>query len=279
MLPQGMAIRVAGRLGSASFACTDIPSLMSSRSTFRANDTRTSRGGGRPPVPIDPDWGGGEGRGGGDDSLPSYPERLRRARLAVCVLLASVVMVFVGFTSLMLARRGGTHYDSSTGDYVSDWRPTPLPITLLLVNTGVLALSSASLEVARRRARRHVALRSLNVPGVSLGPEREFPWLSATVLLGAVFLGGQLRAWEELHRQGIYMTTVISDSFFFILTGAHAVHLVAGMIALLAAGLIAEARRSPENYRLVLDATSTFWHSMGVLWLYLLGLIYWGAAA
>jgi heme/copper-type cytochrome/quinol oxidase subunit 3 len=50
------------------------------------------------------------------------------------------------------------------------------------------------------------------------------------------------------------------------------------MSALAYAGIVAFLRRAPENYRLVLDATSVFWHFMGILWVYLLALMYFGGA-
>ena len=53
--------------------------------------------GGRPPVDR---WhGGGDGGGGRGDGAPDYGERLRRYRLGLGVGLASVVMLFVSFTS------------------------------------------------------------------------------------------------------------------------------------------------------------------------------------
>ncbi len=249
-------------------------------SGLRSRDPLTSNGGGRGPIPVDYDWGGGGGdhRGGDDDHIPSYPERLKRARFAVYIVLASIIMLFVGFSSLMLARRTGGRYDAATSNFVSDWTPVPLPFRLLLLNTAVLGLSSFTLELARKQARRRVALFGLHVPGVSLGREIHFPWLGMTLLLAGAFLYGQYRAWELLHHNGVYLGTMISSSFFFILTGAHAAHLLAGMSALGYAGTVAAFRRAPENYRLVIDATSVFWHFMGVLWVYLLALMYFGGA-
>jgi cytochrome c oxidase subunit 3 len=248
-------------------------------SGLRSRDPLTSHGGGRGDIPVDYDWGGGDHRGGGDDdSVPSYPDRLKKARLAVYIVLASIIMLFVGFSTLMLIRKSGTRYDTNTSNYVSDWTPVPLPVDLLLFNTFLLVLSSVSLEYARKQARRRVALYGLHVPGVSLGREFAFPWLATTLLLGAGFLVGQYRAWELLHHHGLYLGTLISSSFFFILTGAHAAHLIAGMTALAYAGAIAAFRRAPENYRLVIDATSVFWHFMGVLWIYLFALMYFGGA-
>jgi cytochrome c oxidase subunit III len=248
-------------------------------SGLRSRGPLTSNGGGRGPIPVDFDWGGDGHRGGGDDDrIPSYPERLRRVKLAIYIILASIIMLFVGFSTLMLARKSGTRYDVATNNYISDWTPIALPLKLLLFNTALLALSSFTLERARRQARRRVALFGLKVPGVSLGREVGVPWLGLTLLLGFGFLYGQYRAWEILHHHGIHLGSMISNSFFFILTGAHAAHLVAGMTALAYAGIVSALRRAPENYRLIIDGTSIFWHFMGVLWVYLFALMYWGGA-
>ncbi len=243
-------------------------------SGLRSRDPLTSHGGGRGPIPVDYDWGGDHRGGGDDEHIPSYPERLKRVRLAVYIVLASIIMLFVGFSTLMLARRTGGRYDAATSNFISDWTPVPLPVKLLLLNSALLLLSSFTLEVARRQARRRVALLGLHVPGVSIGREFSFPWLGATLLLAMGFLYGQYRAWGMLHHHGMYLGTVISGSFFFILTGAHAAHLLAGMTALSYAGVLSVLRRAPENYRLVIDATSVFWHFMGVLWIYLFALLY-----
>ena len=59
----------------------------------------------------------------------------------------------------------------------------------------------------------------------------------ATIVLGAGFLAGQVYAWRLLEQYNRSFATNTSSSFFFILTGVHAVHLLGGLIALLCAGV------------------------------------------
>ena len=59
-----------------------------------------------------------------------------------------------------------------------------------------------------------------------------------------------------------------------LLTGAHAVHLVAGVLVLLYAGFNRRQRRSLESRRIVVDVAAWYWHFMGLLWLYLLALLW-----
>jgi cytochrome c oxidase subunit 3 len=233
-------------------------------------------GGGRGPTDG---WPGGDGdgggRGGGDDA-PSYRERLRRYRLLIGFALTSVVMIFVSFTTAYVVRKAGAGaWDPARNEYVNNWVPTTLPVKILLFNTFILLLSSLTLEVARRRAAEDVVLAPIaNIPGIQVQENRSLPWLWATIALGLAFLVGQYVAWEQLRIHQIDLETNVSSSFFFILTGVHAVHLMGGILALLYAGLTWWLHRPPETRRIVIDVTAWYWHFMGVLWIYVFGLLY-----
>ena len=199
----------------------------------------------------------------------------RQYRLLIAFVLTSVVMIFVSFTTAYLVRKAGAVWDPARNEYVSNWMPTTLPVGLLLVNTCVLFLSSLTLEVARRRAAEDVVLAPIaNIPGIRVSENRSLPWLWATIVLGLTFLGGQYLAWHQLRLSHIDIETNVSSSFFFILTGVHAVHLMGGILALLYAGLTSWLHRPPETRRIVIDVTAWYWHFMGVLWVYVFGLLY-----
>ena len=232
-------------------------------------------GGGRGPADYWPCGGGGGVGRGGDDNLPSYRERLRRYRMLIAFALTSVVMIFVSFTTAYIVRKAGIMWDPARNEYVSNWVPTQLPVGILLVNTLILLISSLTLEVARRRAAEDVALAPIaNIPGIRVSQNRSLPWVWATIVLGLVFLGGQYLAWRQLRLSHINIETNVSSSFFFILTGVHAVHLIGGILALLYAGLTYWLVRPPETRRIVIDVTAWYWHFMGVLWAYVFGLLY-----
>ena len=236
---------------------------------------RTSQGGGgRGPATDWPGgWGGGGGRGG--DDLPNYSERLRRYRLGVMLALSSVVMLFVSFTTAYIVRKAGAVWDPGRNDYVSNWAPLTLPLKILLFNTCVLVLSSFTLEIARRRAAEDVALAPIiDIPGIRVSISRALPWVWTTVALGLCFLAGQAYAWRQLRLTNVTFATNASSSFFFILTGVHAVHLAGGILALLYAGATVWLHRPPETRRIVIDVTAWYWHFMGALWIYIFALLY-----
>lgn len=224
--------------------------------------------GGDPPAP--PAGGGGNG-GGGE---PNYGARLRRARLGLICAIATVCMVFISLTSAYIVRQGMPTFDDSSRTYTHDWGEVQLPWLLLGINTGLLVVSSVTLEAARRSLARRVALAPVaSIPGVSLGEEKHFPWLGITVLLGIGFLAGQWMAWSELHSRGFYVSTNPSSSFTFLLTITHAVHLAGGIIALLWAASISLLRRPIEARRIVVDVTAWYWHFMAALWIYVFALL------
>src|SRR5581483_8252026 len=117
--------------------------------------------------------------------------------------LASVVMLFMAFTSAFIVRQGLGQWDPATNQYISDWVHLRLPIGLLLVNTAFLLASSFTIEMARRAALRRAALApAMAIPGISPGRDRWFPWLPLSVLLGLAFLGGQMLAWRKMAGRG-----------------------------------------------------------------------------
>jgi len=234
-------------------------------------DREAGQGGGNTHPPVS----GGDGGGRGGDSSPDYGARLRRARLGLAVASVSITMLFVAFTSAYIFRQGLPTFDERTGEYVRDWLTLNLPMTMLLVNTLLLLLSSVTMELARRQITRQAALAPVeSIPGVSLGRERYFPWLGATVVLGVGFLAGQWMAWRELSDRGFYVATSPSSSFFYLLTAAHGIHLTGGLLVMLYAVTVSLLRRPVEARRIVVDVTAWYWHFMAFLWLYIFGLLW-----
>jgi cytochrome c oxidase subunit 3 len=215
--------------------------------------------------------------GGGDDysgsgTLP-FDVRLRRARLGMVAAMTAIVMVFVSFTSAYLVRQGLPTLDLHTNTLVSDWIPVPLP-RLLLINTFVLLLSTITMELARRQTAREAELTQVAaVPEVALKQETGIQWLGLTVLLGFTFLTGQWMAWRELAAHGFYVDTSPSSSFIYLLTGTHGVHLLGGVLALVAAGGASLLRKPVASRLVVLDVTGWYWHFMAFLWIYILCLL------
>src|SRR6266403_345837 len=202
-------------------------------------------------------------------SPPDYGMRLRRARLVLLVALIPVLMLFVSFTSAYVVRQGLPTLDPRTNNLIRDWIPVALP-RLLLLNTFVLLVSSLSMELARRQLQSQVAhANSSPVAGDTLASKIRMPWLAATLVLGFAFLFGQWTAWQQLAANGFYVATTPSSSFVYLLTGAHAAHLLGGVLALIIADIASLLHRSLKTRSIVVDVTAWYWHFMAVLWIYI----------
>jgi cytochrome c oxidase subunit 3 len=201
---------------------------------------------------------GGFGKGGpGDDSHRwdsgdgEHQTSADSYRLAMWLGLASILMLFAGLSSAYIIRLGGS----------SDWRAISIP-GFLIPNSIVLLASSVTLEMFRRRLT------------VTLTSEARL-WIGITTLLGTAFLAGQIAIWKTLVAQGIYLSSNPHSSFFYLLTGTHAVHLAGGVMALLV--LVAMAWRqvyATRGLRILADVTAIYWHFMDGLWIYLLVLLF-----
>jgi len=207
------------------------------------------------------------------DGLQQLEMRLRRARLGLGVGVLGIVMVFVSFTSAYIVRQGLPTLDPRTNTLVHDWFPLPLP-ALLFFNTGLLLISSVTMELARRQvARSTTPTRAASIPNVFAGREGTILWLALTAVLGLSFLKGQWTVWREMEASGFYVASNPSSSFVYLLTGTHGVHLLGGIFALLAAGATVLFRRPAESRVVVLDVTAWYWHFMTLLWVYILCLL------
>ena len=208
---------------------------------------------GRPPRPDD------SGNGGGRGPIPASGD-LRAvknyspppASTGIWVVLASITMSFLAFTSALVVRQGSGN----------DWRHLTLP-SVLYFNTVILLASSVALEVGRRQVRAFMTSK----PWLA-NPAR---WLYIALFLGLLFVAGQFSAWLQLRAQGLYLSTNPNSSFFYVLTVAHALHVFGGLGGL--TRVILKLNRSTLR-KSTLDATSHYWHFMDGLWVYLLWLLW-----
>ncbi|RWK51977.1 cytochrome c oxidase subunit 3 [Mesorhizobium sp.] len=174
--------------------------------------------------------------------------QLPTAKIGLGVFLAVVGCLFALFTSAYFMRMA-----------LSDWQALPLP-RVLWFNTGVLVLSSIALQCASVAARRG------EIDAVRLG-------LVTAGLTALAFLGGQLVAWRELTADGYLLTANPANSFFYLITGMHGLHILGGLVGLgrTTAGAWNGAR--PERLRLSVELCAMYWHFLLFVWLAIFALL------
>ena len=232
--------------------------------------------GGKPPVDRRPTGGGG---GGGDDDW-QHPrrgprERLKRIRFFVFFALAGDMMFFAALVVLFFARQSGMHMDPRSHELVGDWHPILLP-PIVYLNTALLILSSLAMEIGR-----HNIFREIDVLEEWLGLgkpalRRTLPWVGTTLILGTLFIAGQVVAWKQLTAQGFAFDrwhTTPASYFFYLVTGLHAGHLILGVLGLLICLTALGLFKRVELRQIAIDMTAWYWHTLGAAWIILLAVL------
>lgn len=143
-------------------------------------------------------------------SRPSGDTRVSNATLGMVLLLMAEAMFFAGLVSAYLVARAHA---------VDGWPPPGqprLPLASTAVNTVVLLLSLVTLHRARR------------------DDAEAGRMLLATFGLGTLFLLLQGREWVALIGYGLTSRSSLYGAFFYTIVGAHGLHVMAGLAALLA---------------------------------------------
>jgi cytochrome c oxidase subunit 3 len=157
-------------------------------------------------------------------------------------------MTFIALVGAMFIRRGLAT--------PQDWRRMPIP-PLLWWNTAALFLSSIAIDLARRAFR------------AGSRPRFRLFWLTGTAL-GAWFLIGQALNWKFLADHGFYIRHNPANAFFYILTAAHAAHVVGALAALIYVSCRTMLFPAIPLNRTVMEVSAIFWHFLDVMWLLLM---------
>ena len=174
--------------------------------------------------------------------------RIHPHKFTLWIGLASIVMMFTGFTSAYIVKRN-----------LANWITFDLP-RIFWYSTAVIIISSLTIILSRNYFR-----------------QREMKqyrlWLAVTMILGIAFVCMQYIGFTQLWHNGVTLTRNVSFSFLYIIVGLHALHVIGGVIALII--LLAKAYSiKRKNYSPVpIDLMNTYWHFVDLLWIYLLVLL------
>lgn len=173
------------------------------------------------------------------------PLSMHPKKFALWLFIASVIMLFGAWTSAYIVKRAD-----------AGWAEIALPWHFWL-NSGIIVVSSITMVMATQAARRD------NLEMVKL-------MVVLTTVLGLGFLIGQLVAYREMMSMNEYFTGGnVSHSFVYVLTGAHGLHLVSGVIVLLVLLRAVFKYEVHAKNMSQIEMCATYWHFLGILWLYL----------
>ncbi len=192
--------------------------------------------------------GGSMSVGGGGGGAP-HPSRLDElpGELMMWVLIVSELLVFgAGLVAFMAVRI--TDAEGFAAAQATLHRSGAGINTIVLVTSGFMAALALRL---REEARRRATARAL---------------LAGAAVLGGVFLWIKGIEYGEKIAQGISTDTHPFYTFYYLLTGFHAAHVLAGMVIL----LLVAWRDSARN----IEAGAAFWHMVDLVWVLLFPVIY-----
>ncbi len=181
-----------------------------------------------------------------DDLLES------KTRFAVLLFIASEVIFFACLIAAYV-------YDTGASPDGPNARGVLDPVKTG-VYTACLLSSSITVYFAERSQRR-------KKPGAVL-------WLSATMLLGLVFLYGEMQEYRKLLHENVTVSRDLFGSTYYTLTGFHALHVTVGLILLGIALSSALRRRSGAPQQTALECISYYWHFVDAVWVAVFSVVY-----
>jgi len=185
------------------------------------------------------------------DVAEGRPEGMSMPLLGMVLFIASEVMFFGGlFAAYFNIRADATQWPPAGLEH--------LHADLPAIFTVVLVLSSVTMQMGV------FAIRRGNVKALSR-------WVAITLLLGVVFLCGQIYDYAHLEftiRDGVYGST------FYTLTGFHGAHVFGGAIYLFIVLIRSKTGQFSKAHHAAVEGASMYWHFVDVVWIALFFTLY-----
>lgn len=178
------------------------------------------------------------------------------ARIALRFIMGIVSVLFFLFIITFLSRSQYPDFQALAG---APWQPFTDP-TRLWINTAILAAASLAMQFGL------VADRKGELNKTIIG-------ISLAVFFSLLFLLAQLDLWHQMRSMGFYVSTNPANSYFYLLTAVHGLHVVGGLIVLSYVVLKARSAEGLKTLAGPLTLCTTYWHFLFVIWLVLFALL------
>ena len=178
------------------------------------------------------------------------------SRIALRFILVVVSVIFFLFIITFLARSQYPDFEALSG---APWQPFTDP-SRLWINTALLALASAAMQLGVSGARQGKL--NMTVTGIS-----------SAVCFTVLFIVAQLDLWMHLQSMGFYINSNPANSYFYMLTAIHGLHIMGGLIVLTNVVFRVWYDNSPESLGAPLQLCTTYWHFLLGVWLVLFALL------
>src|SRR3984893_4645047 len=178
---------------------------------------------------------------------------LSNEKLAMWAFLGSECLLFGALISTYFLYRGRS-VSGPTPKQIYDIPFTSISSFVLLMSSLTMVLALAAIQ---RGDHRRLRL-----------------WLTATALLGTVFIGGQVYEFTSFIHEGLTIKTILFGSSFFVLTGFHGVHVTIGIIMLLSLVMMSSKGKIPQSKAEVIEIAGLYWHFVDIVWIVIFTVVY-----
>ena len=186
----------------------------------------------------------------------AHPILHEKTRLAVLLFLASEFVFFVFLIVAYIYSQPSEINGPTAHSSLIPWK-TGIYTVILLSSSVTIYLAERALDEDRKR----FAL-----------------WMAATILLGAVFLFGEMREYSGLLHKDITISRNLFGSTYFTLTGFHAIHVTLGLLMLATVSALVMTNRLGHKRRTAFKAVSYYWHFVDLVWVMVFSVVYlWSA--
>lgn len=189
--------------------------------------------------------------------LKADPVQSTKTALVFFLMVVTVVFFLISITFLSRSQ-----YPDFTALAGPPWLPFTNPITLW-VNSAFLLLASISIRFA-------ATSKPINE---SAGHTRRVLALCLTGLFSGLFLMGQLLVWKLLTASGFAVNGNPANSYFYLFTGIHGLHLAGGFIALMRVVITFVKHADSERFNANLRLCVWYWHYLFIVWMLLFALL------
>lgn len=184
-------------------------------------------------------------------------QRIHPKKFSLWLLIVGMIMLFAAFTSAFIVKKAQ-----------GNWYEFALPQEFL-VSLFIAVSSSITMFLAYRAAK--ADKKAL----VQVG-------LAITFILGAAFCYSQVEGWYSLYLKGIVFTPspeaidkgYMSGTFVILLAALHLLHALGGLVFLFVTLIKSFINKVHSKSLLTIDMCSTYWHFVGLLWVYLYLFLY-----
>lgn len=173
-------------------------------------------------------------------------KRIHPHKFTLWIAIASILMMFAGLTSAFIVKSN-----------LAGWRNIEMP-QFFWYSTATILISSLTMQMALRSFRQ----RSMD----------QYRWLIAlTFVLGITFVVLQWLGFKSLWNQNIkFNGSAGAGQFLYVIFGLHALHVVGGVIALVAIWWKAFFGKVKLYSSVPVEVAATYWHFVDLLWIFLL---------